>query len=204
MSGEKLKTDKAEEIWYRLFLSEKFRGDLEKLKKYKNNIEYYFKQYTLFEKYEVKPTQRLLNLCDYYFGKKSAGKLGDHFPVRIQTPSEDELKKSKRAFIKLWIYDGTTREEILNHIKKNWQNFQSLFRLQNMPKIKGTRMITNKDKNRLILHLNKLSTLELWNKLGERPQKKIYKEMLIREILETEGYVTTFEAIKGVISRSRK
>jgi len=154
MSGEKLKTDKATEIWYRLLLSDKFRGELEQLKKHKNDIEYYFRQYALFEKYEVKPTQRLLNLCDYYFGKKSAGKLGDHFPVRIQTPSEDELKKSKRAFIKLWIYDGTSRDEILDYVKKNWQNFQSLFRLQNMPKIKGIRKITNKDQNRLILQLN--------------------------------------------------
>src|SRR3989344_5843804 len=145
MSGDKVsKTDKASEIWYRLLLGDQFKKDLEQLKKYKDELTYYFRQHFLFEKYEILPTQRLMNLCDQHIFGKKAEKLGDHFPIRIQTPSDEELKQSRKALIKLLIYDGVTRDEILDYIKKNWKNIRVLLRSQNLPKIKRIRKIGKK------------------------------------------------------------
>lgn len=206
MSGDKVsKTDKAAEIWYRLLLDEVFKQDLEQLRKHKNEPAYYFGQQILFEKYRVLPTQRLLNICDQYiFSKKYTKVLGNHLPARLQTPSEDELKKSKRAFVKLWIYDGVTREEILDYIKKNWKKIGIILKVQDLPKIKRVRRVENKKLIELVLKLNKLPTGELRRLTGENNRKGVYRENLIKHLVKKENYSTSFETIKGIVTRFKK
>lgn len=206
MSGEEIsKTDKASEIWYRLLLDEKFKNDLAQLKEYKNELAYYFRQHLLFQKYGILTTQRLLNLCDrYVFGKMSAENLGDHFPIRLQTPSTDELKQSGRAFVKLWVYEGVSREEILNFVKKNWKKLQIILESQGLPKSKRVKTIKNKKQTELILQYNKLSTKQLLERAADDGEKSQYREILIGRLLKKDGYKMSPESIKRVISRFNK
>jgi hypothetical protein len=145
----------------------------------------------------------LRNLFDQYVFGKKIKELGNHFTIRLQEPSAEELKQSKRAFLKLWIYDGVSREEILNYIKKNWKIIKILIKSDHAPKIKRFRKITNKKQNELIIKYNKLS-IEKLRTLAAEKKKGVYREILISRLLKKEGFEMTFEAIKMVISRSKK
>jgi hypothetical protein len=127
-----------------------------------------------------------------------------HLPGLLQTSSENELEKSKRAFVKLWIYDGVTRDEVVDYVKKRWRKIQTILRGQDVPRIKRVRKIENKKCNELILKFNKLSTKELRRRTGEHSTRGVYRETMIRRLLKGEGCDVTIEAIKGVIARFRK
>lgn len=207
MSGDKVqKTDKASELWFRLFLNADFKKELYKLRKKKDSFAYYFQQDSLFRKYKILPTQRLRNICDQYiFGRKNAKIAGDYLPVRVQTPSESELQESKKAFLKLWIYDGVSRDEIIEYIKKKWRMIEQLLRFQNMPRVKRVRKIRNKKLIELVLKVNKLSTKELRRRcVGMNGYMTMYREDLIRHLIAQKEYHVSVETIKGIIVRYKK
>src|SRR3989344_1400078 len=214
MSGDKkIKTTKAEEIWYRLLLNDSFKKKLNLIKKFilfkpKKIIEYQFKKYALLEEY-TKPFTKLLNLFDkYVFGKETQDKglncFQPDFPITLQTPSEEELKQSKRSFVKLWIYDGVSRDETIDYIKKNWQNIQTLIKIQGVKTIKRIRRIKDRKRSELILKYNRLSTKKLFEMAKKERETKQYREILISRLMEEKGYAVTEEIVKGVISRSKK
>ena len=207
MSGDKTKSDKASEIWFRLLLNESFKSDIRMLKNWLKKSgsiiipEYYFRQDLLLRKYKIIPSNRLRNLFDRYVLKQKIKSLGFHDPIRLQTPSDKELQSSQRAFIKLWIYDGVTRDEIIDYLKREWKKIQSFLKIQEMPKIKRVRMIKNKQLINLILKLNKLTTQELRKRTNEHSKHGVYRETLIARLIPKRFGNPSIESIKMIIAR---
>ncbi len=213
MSGEKKNTDKAQEIFDSLLFNDDFKQDLEGLKKHTHKYnkdhltDYLFRQYHLLEKYNVIPTQRLQNIIyKYVFKREALGGLGDYFPVRLQAPSEEELEKTNRAFLKLWLYDGVTEKEFLAYVKKQWKVFKILLESQSMPKVKRIRKIENKEQINFVRKYCKMPIKELRQTIGNKNNVGVRREVLISRLAQEEGYSVTIDSTKGMINRycSRK
>lgn len=212
MSGERgAKTDKAAEIWFRLILNDGFKNELEQLRtlvrkgETEEFVEYFFQQDQMLREHGVIPTARLRELFDGYVLGKKHKTAGPHIPVRLQTPSDEELADSKRGFMKLWIYDDASRDEILEYIKKNWVLIKKIIGEQNAPRVRRVRKIENKEQIELILDYNKMTTEELKRYVGAEEEPSAYREILIRRALLTDGHTpVSEEAIKSVVTRYAK
>lgn len=202
MSGDNKKTDKAAEIWYQLNQKDNFKRDLEGLREYLSDFPVYsIRKDFLIKKYRVIPTQRLRWLVDQYF-KVETEELEGHFPFTLQEPSESELREHGRAFVKLWVSEGITRDETIEYIKKKWRFIKSCMKLQNMPLVERIRKIENKKAKELVFELNRLSIREL--RLLAGGTTKVSREILIKRLIKEKGYSMSPDAIKGLISRSKK
>jgi hypothetical protein len=208
MKGDKkTKTDKGEEIWFRLQYNERFKNDTltlrnEHLVKLEPN--YFFQREALLKKYGVMPTPRINDIFDAFVFGVAEDTKKRHYPVRLQTPSLEEIEESKRVFIKLWIFDGVTCEEVCDYVQKNWKMIKFLLTADGVQKIKRVRKIKNKKKTSRILELDKLSIKELRLLCGEVSSHGVYREILIQRILRNEGQTASSDAIKMVISRFRE
>lgn len=217
MSGDKKqKTSKAEEIFYRLSLNSEFKKEVNNLKRFITSntddsdklLEYQLKRHFLIKKYTI-PFPKLSDVFDkHVLGKEIKYKDVDYlptsdFPITVQTPSDKELQESKRAFIKLWVYDSVSRDEILDYVKKNWRSIQIFLKIQGVKRVARIRKIKEKKRNVLILKYNKLSTKKLLEIARVDKEKKQYREILIRRLVEKKGYSLTPEIVKGVVFRSK-
>ena len=153
MSGGKyLKTNKAEELWDKLLLSDRFKSELLEIRKSfggenKETPELLFRIIFLLKDYGVTPTTDLRNLClAYLLGKDVEYKMLGDFPIRLQSPSPEELKSEGRAFLKLWVYDGVSRDEVIDYIKKNWRMIKKVIEIQDIQKVKRVRPILDRIK----------------------------------------------------------
>lgn len=204
MSGDKLKTDKADKIWFKLNLDPAFKKDLTRLRAYYTKAKssdlagYYFRRELMLEKHGVLPSQRLRNLCDKAVLGKADKELGEHLPFVLQTPSEGELNKRKRAFVKLWIYDGVTRDETIAYIKKRWAFIGRLLATQGQIPAKGVREVRSKKLIQAVLKLDKLSTIELRRRSGMR---RGYRYQHIRKLIEKQHPSTSADSVRGIITR---
>ncbi|MFA6077354.1 MAG: hypothetical protein WC735_04765 [Candidatus Paceibacterota bacterium] len=204
--GKKIKTDKAEEIWFRLQYNECFKNDVLKLQnEYSKKLEprYFFQREALLKKYGVMPTPRINDIFDAFVFGVTEDTKKRYYPVRLQTPSPEEIEESKRMFVKLWIFDGVSCEELCDYVQKNWKKIRALLAAEGMPKIQRVRKIKNKEKTSRILELDKLSTKEIRSLCGEDSPRGVYREILIQRILHHEGQTASSDAIKMVISRFR-
>ena len=206
MSEEK-KTDKATEILFKLSLKDDFKEDIIKIKKYVKSenfdeIKYRFWREQILEKNNLSVSPRLREVFDKQISLKTdSDKISWDFSFKLQTPSEEELKKIKRAFVKLWIIDGVSRDETIDYIKKNWKNIKLLHQTQNIPKVKRIRKIENKKEIKLIAKFSKFSIKELLKMAGAEGEKKQYREILISRLLEKEGFSMSPESIRVMINK---
>lgn len=206
MSSDKVsRTNKSEEVWYRLLLNDDFSKELKKLLPLEEKPEFYIHADVLFKKYKTPLTPALIKIMRrHLFNNDTEIELGNDVPVRLQTPSEEELKNSDRAFLKLWIYDGVSRDEVLNYVKRNWSKIKFLHSIQDTPKVKRIRITENKKQNELVLKYNKLSTKKLMSMSGTTNEKSQYREILIQRLLKKDGFIMSTDAIKSIISRFPK
>lgn len=119
-------------------------------------------------------------------------------PYLLEIPSDEEIKKVGRPYVKLVVFDTATSHKVLSlFIKKRWSVIRFFLKNQNT----RTRSSKHPDLIKAIFDLNKLSVNHLKEIAKvENPQRRYYKTSLIAQILMLKGK-NPEESVKKYLTR---
>ena len=128
----------------------------------------------------------------------------DDFSFFVEMPEDREIKIAQRPFVKLWIYDTASRDDLLKFVRKNWNFIKYNIAHQSIKPVGRIKSTDHKDRDRMILELYELPKKDLHQMAGVS-DKKTYRETLVGIILSSRGEKNiTSDAVKKVIVRYRK
>ncbi|OHA18585.1 MAG: hypothetical protein A2664_03020 [Candidatus Taylorbacteria bacterium RIFCSPHIGHO2_01_FULL_46_22b] len=114
------------------------------------------------------------------------GKVPAYTNVDLETPIEHEERINGRRSLKIVVYAGATREEVLNYIKRWWKYLRK--HLEGSQKVKRVRVKTKRKEDALADFYSRKPVRELMVILGEKVKPE-YKATLVERILnEIHGY----------------
>src|SRR3989338_67137 len=224
------KTKKAERLFFELTLNANFVTDVKKIRSLfmipengfsaKENVEkwiaqkeiyslklyeHHFHQEELLRKYGLPSTPDLMHLLEDYLLSngliKTTNDVGN-LSFALQSASSEEIKRHGRPFVKLWIFEMASRENVLDYIRRHWKIIKFI---QNENKaFKRISPVINKVLIQRALELDKLPIKNLRSIAKVSTGNKYYKYSVISRILNNDGYSTTEGSIKKLVQRHKK
>ena len=117
---------------------------------------------------------------------------------------EEFYREFGEPFAKVLILGNSTKSDVIDFINRNWNKIQSILAEQgNNPNQRiRKKKDKNKDRDKNIIELSKETTENLKKQLGN-PIGTLYKEDLIKKIMERDGYHISDGYIRKIIQQYR-
>lgn len=140
----------------------------------------------------------------YYEGNKDDQIISIEYPDRSSSDHEKTYKNYSQPYVKLFILDASTQEDVLAAIRKSWVKIKGSLKNQGGSD-ERVRKSLNKERNYLISILSERSKSDLAEMIGVNPKLYAYKEALVSEVMKQKYKLkVSADVVKKYSSRPRK